>query len=63
MSHYITKECIDCGVCLEACPTDSIIKGEKTHIIDADTCTDCTACVPLCPTDAIKKLTALVTKP
>lgn len=56
MSHFINKDCTQCGVCVDECPTDSIIEAEPIYLIDADTCTDCMACVPVCPVDAIKKL-------
>lgn len=55
MAHYITRECVSCDACLEQCPTESIVKGETTYLIDSDTCTDCRACVPVCPVSAIKK--------
>jgi ferredoxin len=53
MAHVITEECINCGACVDECPTEAISEGEERHIIDPELCTDCGACVEACPTEAI----------
>ena len=49
----INDNCIDCGVCVNACPANAIkiIDGEKN--IDGFKCTWCRACAHSCPTRAI----------
>lgn len=53
MAYKITDACINCGACLEECPTSAISAGDGKHEIDADACIDCGACAGACPTDAI----------
>jgi electron transport complex protein RnfB len=47
--------CIGCTLCVQACPVDAIIGGNKAMhtIIEAD-CTGCELCVPACPVDCIE---------
>ena len=52
MAHVITKECIACGACVEACPTSAITEGDGKYVIDADTCIGCGACADTCPVSA-----------
>jgi ferredoxin len=60
MTHVITTLCTREGDCVEVCPVDCIVPGEKDDpewgkyfYIDPDTCIDCGACVPVCPPEAI----------
>ena len=53
MAYKITDACINCGACLEECPTSAISAGDGQHVIDAGACIDCGACAGACPTDAI----------
>lgn len=49
-------ECINCGWCRRACPTETILyftTGHRTHIVEADGCIDCGICVKVCPVDCI----------
>ena len=43
--------CIQCGLCVDACPFDAISRDLKTGAIrvDADKCTGCGTCVDVCP--------------
>lgn len=46
--------CIGCTLCLDACPTDAILGGNKRmHTVIAPYCTGCELCVPVCPVDCI----------
>jgi electron transport complex protein RnfB len=51
--------CIGCTLCLEACPTDAILGGNKRmHTVIAPYCTGCELCVPVCPVDCIALVNA-----
>ena len=46
--------CIGCTLCLDACPTDAILGGNKRmHTVIEPWCTGCELCVPVCPVDCI----------
>ncbi|MDB5860647.1 MAG: hypothetical protein JWQ76_4336 [Ramlibacter sp.] len=46
--------CIGCTLCLDACPTDAILGGNKRmHTVIEPHCTGCELCVPACPVDCI----------
>jgi NAD-dependent dihydropyrimidine dehydrogenase PreA subunit len=51
MAYKITDECVACGTCIDACPSDAIEEGDIYKITDA--CAECGACVEACPTGAI----------
>jgi len=53
MSHRITDECIQCGLCEDECPEEAIIEGEYSYIIDSDRCIDCGACAEICTVEAV----------
>ena len=60
MTHIIVTTCTRQGDCVEVCPVDCIVPGEKDDAewgkyfyIDPDTCIDCGACIPVCPPEAI----------
>lgn len=53
MAYTISDECISCGSCTSACPTEAISEGDTQYNIDPEICIDCGACVETCPVDAI----------
>jgi electron transport complex protein RnfB len=51
--------CIGCTLCLDACPTDAILGGNKRmHTVIERYCTGCELCVPVCPVDCIALVNA-----
>jgi NADH-quinone oxidoreductase subunit F len=49
-----SEKCTGCGVCLKACPHDSITgEKKKPHVIDAGLCQKCGICIGECKFDAI----------
>ena len=56
MSVNINKEkCKGCGLCVKACPFDSITMDGKLAVIGS-TCSECGVCVDSCKFDAIVKI-------
>ena len=47
----ISSDCIECGTCLQECPTGAI---SQDYHVDQDACVGCGACVGCCPSGAIK---------
>jgi len=43
--------CIQCGLCIDACPTEAISRSKETGAIkvDVNKCTGCGICVYVCP--------------
>jgi electron transport complex protein RnfB len=51
--------CIGCTLCLDVCPTDAILGGNKRmHTVIEPYCTGCELCVPVCPVDCISLVNA-----
>ena len=49
--------CIGCTKCIQACPVDAIVGGNKAmHTVIADFCTGCELCVAPCPTNCIEMI-------
>nr|WP_145546432.1 RnfABCDGE type electron transport complex subunit B [Variovorax boronicumulans] len=47
--------CIGCTLCVQACPVDAIIGGNKAmHTVLEAHCTGCELCIPACPVDCIR---------
>ncbi len=58
MAYVITAKCERAGLCVDACPTDSIhfVDGDPdwpTYYINPETCIECAACEAECPNEAI----------
>ncbi|MGI6487305.1 MAG: 4Fe-4S binding protein [Syntrophomonadaceae bacterium] len=52
--HFVTDECISCGICLDECPVEAISEGDDIYVIDQELCTDCGSCADVCPVEAIE---------
>ncbi|MFT8872200.1 MAG: ferredoxin family protein [Sporolactobacillus sp.] len=55
MAFVITSACENekAGECIETCPVDCIVEGEKMMYINPDLCIECGACEAVCPVEAI----------
>jgi NAD-dependent dihydropyrimidine dehydrogenase PreA subunit len=61
VAYVITDNCIKDGLCLDACPNDSIhprtdeadFNAATQMYINPEECIDCGACQPACTSDAI----------
>ncbi|MFR1517461.1 MAG: DUF362 domain-containing protein [Clostridia bacterium] len=52
MAYIINDDCISCGACAGACPTEAISEGDGKYVIDAEKCIECGACADACPVGA-----------
>ncbi len=49
--HFVSENCINCGMCWASCPDDAIIyKDGKMIGVNCDICKNCAMCVKACPT-------------
>ncbi|MCK4709451.1 MAG: YfhL family 4Fe-4S dicluster ferredoxin [Gammaproteobacteria bacterium] len=59
MALVILEDCINCDVCVPACPNEAITPGEEIYEIDSSLCTECVGCyeesqcTDVCPVDCI----------
>lgn len=51
----ITSDCVNCGTCMDACPSGAISMGDEHYEIAQDICVECGACIEACPTGAIEE--------
>ncbi len=48
------EECVECGTCVEICPSDAFrLEGEQAKV-DLDECIGCGECISLCTTGAVE---------
>ena len=47
------KECVGCGICVDACPMEAISLRDKKAWVDLKRCIGCGVCVPSCKPAAI----------
>jgi len=52
MAHVISNACIECGDCVDPCPTQCIYE-DSPYVIEAQDCIDCGVCIGYCPVGAI----------
>lgn len=61
MSLSINHDCINCDMCVPACPNNAISLGVTVYEIDANRCTECVGhydqpqCQAVCPIDCIEQ--------
>jgi uncharacterized Fe-S center protein len=52
---WVDKDgCTGCGICVEACPVDTICLEEEKAEIDMDHCIRCGRCHDACPEEAVR---------
>ncbi|MDR3162063.1 MAG: 4Fe-4S binding protein [Spirochaetaceae bacterium] len=51
----VAEDCVNCGVCADACPAEAIAEKDEVRWIDPEKCQDCGTCVDECPNEAIKE--------
>jgi uncharacterized Fe-S center protein len=56
MSYTITDECVNCGTCMDDCPSEAISEKGGICWIDTEKCAECGTCVDSCPNEAIKEV-------
>lgn len=60
MALVIVDTCINCDVCVPACPNDAISMGEEIYEIAPERCTECVGhfdvpqCQTVCPVECIE---------
>ncbi len=61
MALQITKDCINCDVCVPECPNEAIVPGAEIYEINPSRCTECIGhydapqCAMVCPVNCIVK--------
>lgn len=55
---FSESRCVDCGVCVEACPAKALT-GSKPPALDKNLCIRCYCCQELCPEGAVTVASAL----
>jgi len=54
------NSCVNCGTCVESCPTQALLPGEPTPKYVQKKCIRCYCCAEFCPHGAIKIVRAIV---
>ncbi|MBN1112831.1 MAG: 4Fe-4S binding protein [Bacteroidales bacterium] len=54
IGYSINNNCTQCGVCVDICPLQSIITGNK-YTINSSSCLECGLCFEHCPNNAVDK--------
>ena len=55
MTYVIAEPCVDVkdSACVEECPVDCIVEGDRMLYSQRDECVDSGACEPVCPVEDI----------
>ncbi len=59
MALFITRDCINCDVCVPECPNEAIVLGPEIYEINSTRCTECVGhydqpqCAMVCPVNCI----------
>jgi ferredoxin len=53
MVFRINDDCLNCGACLDQCPSSAIIEENEQYVINLENCTECGTCIEVCPAEAI----------
>ena len=56
ITYYINTDCINCGLCVKACPEHCIDVYKKPAVIDQSKCRHCGACAEVCPPGGNQRL-------
>ena len=51
------NECINCGICVEKCPTEALTMVNDKVTWDKEKCVDCDSCIKVCPHLSSPKIT------
>ncbi|MDQ7799070.1 MAG: DUF362 domain-containing protein [Candidatus Edwardsbacteria bacterium] len=55
-------KCVNCGACVESCPTSAISSGEPTPVFNYRLCINCLCCQEICPQQAVHPRRSLIAK-
>ena len=55
-------KCVNCGACVESCPTSAISSGEPTPVFNYKLCINCLCCQEICPQQAVHPRRSLIAK-
>jgi electron transfer flavoprotein alpha subunit/NAD-dependent dihydropyrimidine dehydrogenase PreA subunit len=53
--QILKDKCIGCGVCVSACPQNTIELDDENIAVIGDACNICGSCIKACPSEAIEK--------
>jgi len=49
----VADKCTACGICIDICPTHTIVMRDNKAIVEVDNCRNCRVCIARCPEKAI----------
>lgn len=55
-------KCVNCGACVESCPTSAISSAEPTPEFNYKLCINCLCCQEICPQHAVYRQRSLIAK-
>jgi ferredoxin len=48
----IAEKCTACGICIDICPTKTIVLENNKAFVEIDNCRNCKMCMRVCPENA-----------